>query len=258
MRRGPGEALAAAGGGGRRRPRSCGASFPDQARGCSASTARAGRRPRRARASRCNPWTIPNAIGFVRLALIPVFLVVALSSDDGRDTLARRPLSRSSPGATTSTAWPRALTGQYSRLGALLDPLTDRAAGARRARSCAGTSSCCRAGRWRCWRRARLFMLVLTPGRPAQGHGPRRSTWSGRWAVWPVMFAHLPRAARRTPGWRRRSLYLGLALTLWATALYVQDGVALRAKTLKLNLTPGYTRRTAAHRERTTLHGHLP
>ena len=26
------------------------------------------------------PWTIPNAIGFVRLALIPVFLVVALSS----------------------------------------------------------------------------------------------------------------------------------------------------------------------------------
>ena len=29
------------------------------------------------------PWTIPNAIGFVRLALIPVFLVVALSSSDG-------------------------------------------------------------------------------------------------------------------------------------------------------------------------------
>ena len=27
-----------------------------------------------------NPWTIPNAIGFVRLALIPVFLVLALSA----------------------------------------------------------------------------------------------------------------------------------------------------------------------------------
>ena len=34
------------------------------------------------------PWTIPNAISYVRLALLPVFLVVALSSGDGRDTLA--------------------------------------------------------------------------------------------------------------------------------------------------------------------------
>ena len=30
-----------------------------------------------------HPWTIPNAIGFLRLALIPVFLVVALSSPHG-------------------------------------------------------------------------------------------------------------------------------------------------------------------------------
>jgi hypothetical protein len=27
------------------------------------------------------PWTIPNFIGYVRLALIPVFLAVALSSE---------------------------------------------------------------------------------------------------------------------------------------------------------------------------------
>ena len=38
------------------------------------------------------PWTIPNAIGFVRLALIPVFLVVALSSDDGTDALRSDPV----------------------------------------------------------------------------------------------------------------------------------------------------------------------
>ena len=31
------------------------------------------------------PWTIPNAIGYVRLALIPVFLVLAFSSDNGTD-----------------------------------------------------------------------------------------------------------------------------------------------------------------------------
>ena len=34
------------------------------------------------------PWTVPNAIGFVRLALIPVFLAVALSSSDGTGALA--------------------------------------------------------------------------------------------------------------------------------------------------------------------------
>ena len=31
-----------------------------------------------------HPWTIPNAIGYVRLALIPAFLILALSSDDGQ------------------------------------------------------------------------------------------------------------------------------------------------------------------------------
>ena len=48
------------------------------------------RRPRRVAdfadvqvAARINPWTIPNAIGFARLALVPVFLAVALSSGDG-------------------------------------------------------------------------------------------------------------------------------------------------------------------------------
>ena len=35
-----------------------------------------------------NPWTIPNAIGFARLALVPVFLAVGLSSGDGRSGLA--------------------------------------------------------------------------------------------------------------------------------------------------------------------------
>ena len=30
-----------------------------------------------------NPWTIPNAIGYIRLALIPVFLAFAFSSGDG-------------------------------------------------------------------------------------------------------------------------------------------------------------------------------
>jgi cardiolipin synthase len=71
------------------------------------------------------PWTIPNAIGYVRLALIPVFLAFAFSSGDGHSAV-----------ATTIFAvvgWTDYLdgiaarvTGQYSRMGALLDPLVDR------------------------------------------------------------------------------------------------------------------------------------
>ena len=71
------------------------------------------------------PWTIPNAIGYVRLALIPVFLILALSSDDGTDAL---PVV-----IFAVVGWSDYLdgiaarvTGQYSRLGTLLDPVVDR------------------------------------------------------------------------------------------------------------------------------------
>jgi cardiolipin synthase len=40
--------------------------------------------PETRRGAPLNPWTIPNAIGFARLALIPVFLVLGLNSGDGR------------------------------------------------------------------------------------------------------------------------------------------------------------------------------
>ena len=67
------------------------------------------------------PWTIPNAIGFARLALVPVFLALALSSDSGTDAL---------PAILFAViSWTDYLdgisarvTGQYSRLGTLLDP----------------------------------------------------------------------------------------------------------------------------------------
>jgi hypothetical protein len=46
----------------------------------------------------------------------------------------------------------------------------------------------------------------------------------GRWAVWPVMFAIF--LTLLTDTWvADASLLLGVALTLWATAIYVQDGV---------------------------------
>src|SRR5690242_18820134 len=72
-----------------------------------------------------NPWTIPNGIGFLRLALIPVFLIVALSSDDGVDALSAV-LFAVIGWADYLDGFAARLTGQYSRLGALLDPIVDR------------------------------------------------------------------------------------------------------------------------------------
>ena len=31
-----------------------------------------------------HPWTLPNLVGYLRIAAIPVFLVLALESEDGR------------------------------------------------------------------------------------------------------------------------------------------------------------------------------
>jgi len=45
----------------------------------------------------------------------------------------------------------------------------------------------------------------------------------GRWAVWPVMFAIF--LALLVDSWvATASLYVGLVLTLWATAIYFADG----------------------------------
>jgi cardiolipin synthase len=72
-----------------------------------------------------HPWTIPNLIGYIRLAAIPVFLVLAFDSGDGRDTTAALIYLGISLGDYVDGFLARA-TGQYSRMGALLDPVVDR------------------------------------------------------------------------------------------------------------------------------------
>ncbi len=71
------------------------------------------------------PWTLPNAIGFTRLALIPVFLIVELSSGDGTGALGATLFAVIGWGDYADGIAAR-VTGQYSRLGALMDPVTDR------------------------------------------------------------------------------------------------------------------------------------
>jgi cardiolipin synthase len=87
---------------------------------------RSGPRPHQTRRGEpLRPFTIPNLVGYLRLAGIPVFLYLALSSGDGRSTPATLIYLFVIGGDYLDGFLARA-TGQYSRLGSLLDPLIDR------------------------------------------------------------------------------------------------------------------------------------
>jgi cardiolipin synthase len=87
---------------------------------------RSGPEPPQTRAGQpLRPFTLPNLIGYVRLAAIPVFLAIAFDSGDGRDALASVIFLAIALGDLLDGFVARA-TGQYSRLGALLDPVVDR------------------------------------------------------------------------------------------------------------------------------------
>jgi cardiolipin synthase len=167
-----------------------------------------------------NPWTIPNAIGLARLALLPVFLIVALESDDGRSKLAFA-IYAFVAGTDYLDGMAARITGQYSRLGTLLDPLTDRAL------VISGAIVCWKFELLPRWALAvlaarELLMLVLT--RIAFKRGLELEVkMLGRWAVWPVMSALALAMLTDTPV-SEALLYFGLALTLGATAQYLRDG----------------------------------
>ena len=171
------------------------------------------------------PWTIPNLIGFTRLALIPVFLVLALNSGDGR-TASAAIVYAVIGGTDYLDGMAARITGQYSRLGTLLDPLTDRML------VVSGVIVCWHFELLPRWALGILavreaLMLVVTQV------GLRRGLdlevkMIGRWAVWPTMFSLF--LAMVSVTWVAEALlYIGLAMTLAATVLYLRDGLhALR------------------------------
>src|SRR3954447_25021890 len=175
-----------------------------------------------------NPWTIPNAIGFIRLALVPVFLVIALGSGDGR--LASASIIYAVIGGTDYLDGMAArITGQFSRLGVLLDPIVDRML------VISGVIVTWHFNLLPRWALAvlvarELFMLVISQIALAKHVGDIKVNMLGRWAVWPTMFSIFLAMVSTT--WVADALlYLGLAMTLGATALYVRDGLrALRER----------------------------
>jgi len=181
--------------------------------------------PQTRRGEPLHPWTIPNAIGIARILLIPVFLVLALNSDDGRDTTATILFALIAASDWLDGMVAR-ITGQYSRLGTLLDPLTDRLlviSGAIVAFDFELLP------RWALLVLAarEALMLVLTQLALRRGID-LNVNMLGRWAVWPVMGAL--GLAMIVDTWVSEALlYFGLAITLAATVRYLQDGLqALR------------------------------
>lgn len=172
------------------------------------------------------PWTIPNAVSFARLALIPIFLVLALAPGDGVSTLAIVLFAVCGWGDYADGLLAR-LTGQYSRLGTLLDPLTDRLL------AIAGVVVCWHYDLLPRWALALLLAReasIIVLARIGMGRGVEvRVNWPGRLSVAPLMggifFAMLGL------GTLGEVLFLvGLALSLAATALYIRAGAQARAK----------------------------
>jgi len=183
--------------------------------------------PQTLRGQPWNVWTIPNAIGFVRLALIPIFVVLALSSESGTDALPAVIFAVISWSDYFDGMAAR-LTGQYSRFGSLLDPFVDRLL------VVSGLLVCWNFELLPRWAIALLVareLFLLVAGNLALRAGYElKINWPGRAAVWPTMSAiffglvDLKTLAAVL-------LYIGLVLSYYAVVLYVRDGLAqLEAK----------------------------
>lgn len=167
------------------------------------------------------PWTLPNVIGYLRLALLPVFWVVAFTSSDGRDWLAATLFAVIGWGDYLDGFTAR-LTGQFSRMGALLDPIIDRLL------VLSGMAVAWNFTLLPRWAIAlvvarELLMLVLSRYSLRRGVDIKIN-WAGRLAVAPTMGA--PFFAMAGVHWLALiMLYVGLALSLTATALYIKRGL---------------------------------
>jgi cardiolipin synthase (CMP-forming) len=167
------------------------------------------------------PWTLPNAIGFARLALIPVFLVVAFSSADGTGAAPAALFAIVGWGDYADGIAAR-VTRQYSRLGTLMDPITDRLL------VISGVVVCWHFQLLPRWALAVLIareLTMLAMGRYAQTHGVElRINWPGRLGVAPVMGSFFfAMAGLQTLA--EVLLYVGLALALTATVMYARSGL---------------------------------
>jgi cardiolipin synthase len=168
-----------------------------------------------------HPLTIPNLVGYARLAAIPVFLYLALDSGDGRSAPAAILFWLIAAGDYLDGLLARA-TGQYSRMGALLDPVVDRLT------ILSGAVVCWHFELLPRWALALLVareLVTLALAQLALRRGIELEiNWLGRAAVFPVMGSMF--FAMVFAGWVPKALLIvGLIAGLLATAMYLRMGL---------------------------------
>jgi cardiolipin synthase len=168
-----------------------------------------------------HPLTIPNLVGYARLAAIPVFLYLAFDSGDGRTASAAILYWLISAGDYLDGLLAR-VTGQYSRMGALMDPVIDRLT------ILSGVVVCWHFELLPRWALALLVARELITLFLAELALRRRLeleiNWLGRAAVFPVMGSIF--FAMVFDGWVPTALLLvGLVFGILATALYARMGL---------------------------------
>ena len=184
---------------------------------------RSGPPPRQTRPGQpLRPWTIPNAVGYIRLAALPVFLYLAFSSGDGRDPAAAAIFWLIAVGDYVDGFLARA-TGQYSRMGALLDPVVDRLT------ILAGIVVTWKfelLPRWALAVLAVREVITLVLAQLALRRGvDLEINWVGRWSVWLTMGGIF--LALATDAWIGPAMFLvGLVGSLLASALYIKAGLS--------------------------------
>lgn len=170
---------------------------------------RSGAEPEPTRAGQpLRPFTLPNLVGYLRLIGIPLFLVLAFNSDDGREWLAGLIFFLVAAGDYVDGFLAR-VTGQYSRLGALMDPVIDRLT------ILSGLVVCWHFTLLPHWLLALLLireLATLALARWGLSHGVDiEVNWFGRVAVFPVML----------------SLFLALTVDTWAATALLAIGILL-------------------------------
>jgi len=181
-----------------------------------------------------NPWTIPNLVGYVRLAAIPLFLYLAFESGDGRSAPAAIVFWLIAAGDYLDGFLAR-VTGQYSRMGALLDPLVDRLT------ILSGAIVCWNFELLPRWALALLALREVAMLVLAQ-HGLRHGVdievnWPGRVSVFPIMGGIF--FAMVFAGWVPAALLIvGLGLAILATVLYARTGMRAVRRAREMQAKP--------------------
>ena len=188
---------------------------------------RSGPDPRETRSGEpLRPFTLPNLVGYLRLAGLPAFLYLAFESGDGRSFWSAGLFWLIAIGDYVDGFLARA-TGQYSRMGALLDPVIDRLT------VISGCAVCWHFELLPKWGLAIVILREAGTLLIAEA-GLRRGVdveinWLGRIGVGGVMAGIF--FALAVEGWVPEAFFIaGLFAALTASVVYIRSGLArLRA-----------------------------